>query len=103
MIQHIVLFKFSNHTTREQKEEGMRRLRKLTKELPGILDLHTNFGFSELAKGYEVGLAVQFTDMAAFENYDPSDEHQAVVSYLKEIGLTDVLELNFHGDAEDAQ
>lgn len=100
MIQHLVLFKFSSETTKEQKEEGMKRLRHLKEELPGILDLHTNVDFSKMAKGYEVGLAVQFTNMAAFENYVPSKEHQAVVSYLKEIGLADVLEFNFQADAD---
>jgi heme-degrading monooxygenase HmoA len=95
MIEHIVLFKFSEKTTKEQKEEGMRRLRELKKLLPGIVDLQTGFNFTQRSKGYEIGLVVRFATKADFEHYGPSPEHQAVVAYLKEIGLEDTLALDF--------
>ncbi|MFD2617311.1 Dabb family protein [Terrilactibacillus laevilacticus] len=95
MIEHIVLFKFKDETTNEQKEEGMKRLRHLKLELPGIVDIQSNHNFSDRSKGYEMGLTVRFTDKASLENYGPSDEHQAVVSYLKSIGMVDTLAVDF--------
>lgn len=100
MIEHIVLFKFENSTTKEQKDEGLVRLRQLKNELPGILDIQANYNFTDRGKGYEIGLTVRFVDHAAFEYYGPSSEHQAVVSYLKEIGLVDTLAVDFAIDEE---
>ncbi|MFC4618621.1 Dabb family protein [Camelliibacillus cellulosilyticus] len=95
MVEHIVLFKFKPETTKEQKEEAMRRLRALKSVLPGINDIQTNHNFTDRGKGYVMGLTVRFDSMEAFEHYGPSPEHQAVLSYLKEIGLEDTLAVDF--------
>jgi heme-degrading monooxygenase HmoA len=95
MIEHIVLFKFSDETTNEQKEEAMKRLRGLKQQLPGIIDIQTGHNFSERSKGYVMGLTVRFETKENLEHYGPSPEHQAVVSYLKEIGMIDTLALDF--------
>ncbi|GGE36708.1 hypothetical protein GCM10011391_14440 [Pullulanibacillus camelliae] len=95
MIEHIVLFKFKPETTKAQKEEALKRLRELKNKLPGILDLQTNFNFTDRSKGYEIGLTVRFESMAAFEHYGPSPEHQAFVAFLDEIGVEDKLALDF--------
>ncbi|GGH75996.1 heme-degrading monooxygenase HmoA [Pullulanibacillus pueri] len=95
MIEHIVLFKFNEQTTNGQKEEAMKRLRELKNQLPGILDIQTNHNFSDRGKGYTMGLTVRFESKADLEHYGPSDAHQAVVSYLKEIGMVDTLAVDF--------
>lgn len=95
MIEHIVLFKFKNDTTKEQKEEGTRRLRSLKTVLPGIIDIQANHNFSDRSKGYDMGLTVRFKSRDDLETYGPSPEHQAVVSYLEEIGLEDKLAVDF--------
>lgn len=95
MIEHIVLFKFDEKTTKEQKDEGAKRLRHLIHELPGILDIQSGLNYSSRSKGYSMGLTVRFESKAAHEHYTPSPEHQAVVSYLKEVGLVDTLSVDF--------
>ncbi|RYM06733.1 Dabb family protein [Sporolactobacillus sp. THM7-7] len=95
MIEHIVLFKFDERTTPEQKEEGARRLRHLIHELPGILDIQAGQNYSTRGKGYSMGLTVRFRSKVDHEHYTPSPEHQAVVSYLKDIGLEDTLAVDF--------
>ncbi|WP_332238808.1 Dabb family protein [Sporolactobacillus sp. KGMB 08714] len=95
MIEHIVLFKFSDETTEEQKEEGARRLRHLIHELPGILDIQAGQNYSTRGKGYSMALTVRFRSKADHEHYTPSPEHQAIVSYLKEAGLIDTLAVDF--------
>lgn len=98
-MEHIVLFKFDSDVTHEQKEEGIRRLRELKDELPGIIDLKSNVNFSDRGKGFEVSLTVRFADQSALENYRPSKEHQSVISYFKK-GLSDVLEVDFKTGVE---
>ncbi|RYL94392.1 Dabb family protein [Sporolactobacillus sp. THM7-4] len=95
MIEHIVLFKFKDETTEAQKEEGAKRLRHLIHELPGILDIQAGRNYSTRGKGYSMALTVRFQSKADHERYTPSPEHQAVVSYLKEIGLIDSLAVDF--------
>lgn len=95
MIEHIVLFKFSDETTEAQKEEGARRLRELKDNLPGILDIQAGQNYSDRGKGYSMALTTRFRSKADHEFYTPSPEHQACVSYLKEVGLIDSLAIDF--------
>ncbi|NYE04259.1 hypothetical protein F4694_001003 [Bacillus niacini] len=95
MIKHIVLFKFSQKTTNEQKEEVILRLKSLKEEINGIIDIFAGINFSQNNSGFEIGLAVLFSDRNAFENYGPHPKHQEVVSYLKKVGMTDITILDF--------
>ncbi|WP_347552201.1 Dabb family protein [Pseudalkalibacillus hwajinpoensis] len=95
MIEHIVLFKFSDRTTKEQKEEGMRRLIKVKETIPGIVDIQAGINFSERSEGFESGLTVRFESKEALEAYGPHPAHQEVVAYLKEVGMRDTLALDF--------
>ncbi|MCL1632342.1 Dabb family protein [Sporolactobacillus sp. CPB3-1] len=95
MIEHIVLFKFSDETTVAQREEGARRLHELKDRLPGIIDIEAGQNYSIRAKGYSMALTVRFRSKADHEHYTPSPEHQACLSYLKEIGLADSLAVDF--------
>ncbi|MCO7176406.1 Dabb family protein [Sporolactobacillus kofuensis] len=95
MIEHIVLFKFSDETTEAQKIEGARRLRDLKNQLPGILDIQAGQNYSDRGKGYTMALTTRFRSKDDHEFYTPSPEHQACVSYLKEIGMIDSLAIDF--------
>ncbi|WP_226659540.1 Dabb family protein [Pseudalkalibacillus hwajinpoensis] len=95
MIEHVVLFKFSDETTLEQKEEGMRRLLEVKDKIPGIVDIQAGNNFSDRSQGFESGLTVRFESKEALEAYGPHPAHQEVVGYLKEIGMSDVLALDF--------
>lgn len=95
MIEHIVLFKFNEETTEEQKTEAARRLRHLKQELPNILDIQAGQNFSTRGQGYSMALTVRFPTKEDLAFYTPSKEHQAVVSYIKEIGMIDSLAMDF--------
>lgn len=95
MIEHIVFFKFSEKATEEQKEEAARRLRHLKQELPNIIDIQAGQNFSTRGKGYSMALTVRFPSEEDLAFYSPSREHQAVVSYMKEIGLLDTMAIDF--------
>lgn len=95
MIEHIVLFKFSEKTTEEEKKEGARRLRHLKDVLPGIIGIQAGNNFSTRGKGFTMALTVRFRSRADLENYAPSAEHQACVAYLKEVGLVDDINIDF--------
>ncbi|MBN8209195.1 Dabb family protein [Bacillus sp. NTK071] len=95
MIEHVVLFKFTNETTKEQKEEGMKRLIQVKDKIPGIVDIQAGNNFSDRSQGFESGLTVRFESRDALEAYGPHPAHQEVVAYLKEIGMTEVLALDF--------
>ncbi|WP_102346296.1 Dabb family protein [Bacillus sp. Marseille-P3661] len=95
MVEHIVLIKFSQQATNEQKEELIHRSLLLKNIIPGIVDIQQGINFSNRNKGYEVGLTVRFKDRAALENYGPHPAHQEIVSYLREIGLEDTIVVDF--------
>ncbi|MCO7127396.1 Dabb family protein [Sporolactobacillus shoreicorticis] len=95
MVEHIVLFKFNNETTEAQKKEGARRLCELKDKLPGIVDIRAGQNYSTRGKGYSMALTTRFRSKKDHEFYKPSPEHQACVSYLKEVGLVDSLAIDF--------
>ncbi|KGP72793.1 Dabb family protein [Pontibacillus yanchengensis] len=95
MIEHIVIFKFNDQTTEDQKKEAITQLKSLKQEIPGIIDIQAGVNFSDRSQGFELGLTVRFEDKQSLENYGPHEKHQEVVSYLKEIGLSDIVVVDF--------
>jgi hypothetical protein len=95
VIEHIVLIKFTPETTDVEKQEVIRKTYALKEVIPGIVDLQQGMNFSERSKGYEVGLTVRFEDREALENYGPHPRHQEIVNYLQEIGVEDLLIVDF--------
>ena len=91
MITHIVLFKFKESTTSEQKEAVIFNLRSLKDEIPGIIDLKAGLNVSDKHKGFEIGLSILFNDKKALEQYGPHPKHQNVVTHLKDNGLLDMI------------
>jgi hypothetical protein len=79
MIEHIVLFRWTNEATPEAINTVLSELRKLKGKIPGIVDLSCGANFSDRAKDYTHGLVVRFTDRSALEAYAPHPEHQRVV------------------------
>ncbi|NHM33084.1 Dabb family protein [Neobacillus terrae] len=95
MVEHMVLLKFSPSTTNEQKEEVIHRTLLLKEQIPGIVDIQQGFNFSSRSQGFEMGLTVRFEDKSSLENYGPHPAHQAVFNFLKEIGLVDLIIVDF--------
>jgi hypothetical protein len=95
MIEHIVLFRWTEAASEEAKENVITELRKLKDKTPGILDLSCGTNFSDRSKGYTHGLVVRFTDRAALEAYGPHPEHQRVVQTFIAPIRADVLALDY--------
>jgi len=95
MIEHIVLFRWTDAASESAKENVMTELRKLKGKIPGILDLSCGTNFSDRAKGYTHGLVVRFTDRAALESYGPHPKHQHVVQNLITPIAADILALDY--------
>ncbi|MGP7819606.1 Dabb family protein [Niallia sp. 01092] len=89
MIDHIVLVKFSETTTKEQLHEVIKRFRALRNKMLGIIDLQAGLNFADSSKEYQVVLKVRFEDRQALELYKPNPEHQAVAAYIREVGRID--------------
>jgi len=79
MIEHIVLFRWTEGTGQEAIDHAIAELRQLKGKIPGIVDLTCGTNFSDRAKGYTHGLVVRFKDRSALEAYGPHPEHQRVV------------------------
>jgi hypothetical protein len=95
MIEHIVLFRWTDAATPEAKANVITELRKLKGKIPGIVDLSCGENFSDRAKGYTHGLVVRFTDRAALQAYGPHPEHQRVVQNLIKPIAADILALDY--------
>jgi len=95
LVEHIVIFKFNETTTAEQQTEAIQKLKGLKNEISGILDIQAGLNFSDRSQGFEVGLTVRFEDKQALEAYGPHEKHQEAVSFLREIGLSDIIVVDF--------
>jgi len=95
MVEHLVILKFGSSTTVEQKNEAIQRLKGLQGQISGIVDLQAGHNFCERSQGFEVGLSVRFEDKASLEAYGPHPKHQEVVAFLREIGLVDIIVVDF--------
>jgi len=95
MVEHIVLLKFSDQTTAEQRESVVQGLRGLQGVIPGILDLQCNYNISTRNQGYQIGLTVRFLDEDAVAAYGSHPEHQKVVALMHEVGVLPPLVVDF--------
>lgn len=94
MVEHIVLVKL-RQATDEQIDELIRRTLALKNCIPGLLDIQQGKNFASRSQGYEIGMTARFEDRAALEAYLPHPMHQEILTYLKEIGLEDLIVVDF--------
>jgi len=95
MIEHIVLFRWTDAASQEAKEKVIAELRGLKEKIPGVVDLSCGTNFCDRAKGYTHGLVVRFKDRAALNAYGPHPEHQRVVQNFINPIRADVLALDY--------
>ena len=95
MIEHIVLFRWTDTASQPAIDTVLAELRQLKGKIPGIVDLSCGANFSERAKGYTHGLVVRFKDRAALEAYMPNAEHQRVVQTFINPIRADILALDY--------
>jgi hypothetical protein len=95
MIEHIVLFRWTDDASQEAIDNVLTELRKLKSKIPGIADLSCGANFSDRAKGYTHGLVVRFNDRSALEAYGAHPEHQRVVQNFINPIRADVLAFDY--------
>ena len=95
MVEHIVLVKLSDDVTAEQVDELISRTLALKDVIPGLLDIQQGRNFAGRNHGYEIGMTARFEDRKALEAYLPHPSHQATRAYLEEIGLEDLIVVDF--------
>jgi hypothetical protein len=79
MIEHIVLFRWTENASPAAIHLAVTELRGLKAKIPGIMELSCGTNFSDRARGYTHGLVVRFQDRAGLDAYGPHPEHQRVV------------------------
>ena len=94
MVEHIVLFRWTEEASQEAIDSAVAELRGLRGKIAGVVDLSCGANFSDLAKGYTHGLVVRLTDRAALEAYYPHPEHQRVVEKFINPIRADILALD---------
>jgi len=95
MVEHIVLFRWTEEASQEAIDSVVAELRGLKGKIAGVVDLSCGANFSDRAKSYTHGLVVRFTDRAALEAYGPHPEHQRVVQNFINPIRADVLALDY--------
>lgn len=95
MVEHIVLFRWTEQASREAIDTAMAEVRKLKGKIPEIVDLSCGANFSDRAKGYTHGLVVRFRDRAALETYIRHADHQHVVQNFINPIRSDVLAVDY--------
>jgi hypothetical protein len=95
MVEHIVLFRWTEGASQEAIDSAVAELRGLKGKIAGVVDLSCGVNFSDRAKGYTHGLVVRFTDRAALEAYVPHPEHQRVVQNFINPIRADILALDY--------
>jgi Stress responsive A/B Barrel Domain len=96
MIEHIVLFRWTEGASQEAVNNVVTELRQLKNKIPSIVDLSCGTNFCDRAKGYTHGLVVRFfKDRAALDAYGPHPEHQRVVQKFIAPIRADVLAVDY--------
>jgi hypothetical protein len=89
MIQRTVLLKFAETATRDQLQEVATRFKALKNAVEGIDDIQAGLNIAEKSKEYQVVLMVRFENQAALDAYTVHEDHQAIISFIREVGRID--------------
>ena len=88
MIEHIVMIKLSDSYNPEIKLEKARELKSLLVNLPGkieeIMSYDVGLNISTSPNAYDLVLVSSFESLETLEIYRVHEEHQKVVSKIKE-------------------
>jgi hypothetical protein len=79
VVEHIVLFRWTEGASQEAIDRAVAELRGLKGKIAEIVDLSCGANFSGSAKGYTHGLVGRFRDRAALEAYLAHPEHLRAV------------------------
>lgn len=81
MLTHIVIWKYREGVSPEEREEHVRMLRSLPGLIPEIESFQVGFDVLRLPRSYDTGLVAVFRDRSALEIYTDHPEHVKAASY----------------------
>jgi hypothetical protein len=93
MYIHMFAFRFKAGVTEEQKDQIVRKIRNLEREIPEVLDSWVGRNDSPRGQGYELGGVMKFADKAACETYGAHPVHQKLLVWL--MPLIEPIEVDF--------
>ena len=99
MVEHMVLFKFIDGVTSDQKNKMIAGLRRLKAIIPEIVDLTVGENFTDRSKGFHCGLVVRLMGRDGLKAYAEHPEHQAVVASLIKPIVTDIIAIDYEIDS----
>ncbi|MFA6353386.1 MAG: Dabb family protein [Candidatus Paceibacterota bacterium] len=83
MIKHILLFKFKQGISEEEKNKGIEMLKAL-KKIPEIIEWEIGVQRKKSDKFYDFAQVSSFESVEAIERFSKNPEHEKVRAYLKE-------------------
>ena len=95
MIEHVVLLKFYEQTTDEQKSEAVKKCREMKGKVPGLVNIEAGINFSDRNQGFSIGMTIQFENEKALKAFAVDEYHEEVKSYLKSIGHKETLVVDY--------
>jgi len=85
MLTHIVIWKYRQDVTNEQRDEHVAMLRRLPSVIPDILSFNVGFDMLHLPRSYDTGLVAVYPNREALDAYTIHPEHVKVADYGKTI------------------
>jgi hypothetical protein len=82
MIQHVVLINFRHGVTEEQRQECVRRLRRLSGVVPGLRTWRVGCNVAPLERAWDLGLTAEFDDVDAVLAYRAHPAHLEAEAFV---------------------
>lgn len=95
MLEHIVIIKFKEGTSKDHLVKVRDHLLALQGEIDTIKRITAGINFSDRNKGFSLGLVVTFDNKAGLEHYGPHPAHQKVVNELIGPHKVDVIAVDY--------
>lgn len=92
MVEHIVLVNLKNKSELDKKQELIEKVKSFKEYIPGVIDAQAG---ENLKSGPDFGITVRFENKDALQKYIPHPKHQEVISLLKEMGMSDLIVVDF--------
>ncbi len=85
MLTHIVVWKYKDEITEEQREDHRNQLKNLPNVIENIESFSVGADVLHLDRSYDTGLVAVFADKEALDAYTIHETHQQVAKIGKEI------------------
>lgn len=84
MIKHILLFKFKQGVSEEEKSKGIEKPRSLKDKIPEIKEWEIGVQREKSDRYYDFAQVSSFENTEDMEKFKKNSEHEKVRAYLKE-------------------